>query len=57
MYYNQQTGEVFDTLRAAMQDAAELYDFGDPTNAATWADMPYIELTDKQWNELVAVFG
>lgn len=57
VYYNTDTGEVFDALEDAVQDAREQYDYGDPTNAATWADMPYIELEERQWNMLVEKFG
>lgn len=44
IWQNTETGEVFDSKQAAIEDAAELYDYGDPTNAATWDDMPYIEI-------------
>ena len=44
VWQNTDTGEVFDSKQAAIEDAAELYDYGDPTNAATWDDMPYIEI-------------
>lgn len=54
VWYNRETGEVFDTIGDAMEDAAELYDFGDPTNAATWDDMPYIEI---EWGQLKKVLG
>ena len=57
MFYNRDTGEVFQTRAEAMQDAAEQYDFGDPTNAATWFDLPYVEIEDEQWALLSAAFG
>lgn len=44
MLINTETLEVFDTLDAAIEDAEELYDYGDPTNPVTWADMPYVEV-------------
>lgn len=57
MFYNRDTGEIFETRAAAMADAAELYDFGDETNAATWADMPYIEVEEETMRALARAFG
>lgn len=57
MFYNRDTGEVFETKREAVRDAVEQYDYGDPTNPVTWDDLPYIEIEDKQWDALVRAFG
>lgn len=57
MFYNRDTGEIFETRAAAMADAAELYDFGDETNAATWDDMPYIEVEEETMRALARAFG
>lgn len=48
IWENTDTGELFNTFEDALQDARENYDYGDPTNAATWADMPYVEY-DEDW--------
>lgn len=61
VYYNRETGEVFDTCEAAMADAAELYDFGDETNAVTYmgfpnVELPYIEIEEAQLNALFETF-
>ena len=60
--YNRETGEVFTSREAALLDAAEQYDFGDPTNAMTYMgfpneELPYIEIDDKALGELFRVFG
>ena len=62
MFYNRDTGEVFQTRAEAMQDAAEQYDFGDETNFVTYMgfpneELPYIEVEDEQWERLVRAFG
>ena len=62
VYYNRETGEVFPTREAAMEDAAEQYDFGDETNIITYLgfpndDLPYIEIEEKQLDMLFAAFG
>ena len=44
VWQNTDTGEVFDTKQAAIEAAAENYDYGDPTNAARFDDLPYIEI-------------
>ena len=62
VYYNTETGEVFESRAAAIADAGENYDFGDETNAVTYMGfpnecLPYVELTDGQWSGLVRAFG
>lgn len=44
VYYNRETGELFDTREDALLDAAEQYDFGDPTNMLTYLGFPNDEL-------------
>ena len=61
IYYNRDTGEVFESKRAAMLDAREQYDFGDSTNFVTYLGfpndvLPYIELDRKQYDALAAAF-
>ena len=61
VYYNRETGEVFDTRESALADAAEQYDFGDPTNMFTYLgfpndELPYIEIEEKQLDALFAAF-
>lgn len=58
VYYNRETGEVFDTRSAAIADAGEQYDFGDETNFVTYMgfpndELPYIEIP---WGELKRLF-
>lgn len=58
VYYNRETGEVFDTRSAAIADAGEQYDFGDPTNIITYLgfpndELPYIEV---EWGKLKHAF-
>jgi len=62
MFYNRDTGEVFESRAAAVQDAAEQYDFGDETNFVTYMgfpneELPYIEIEDGQWARLAAAFA
>lgn len=57
VWYNTDTGEVFRSLADAVRDAAELYDYGDDTNAATWEDMPYIEVGEDELYRLSRAFG
>ena len=61
VYYNRDTGEVFKTREAALLDASEQYDFGDPTNMFTYLgfpndELPYIEIEEEQLNKLFAAF-
>lgn len=61
VYYNRETGEVFETRAAALEDAAEQYDFGDETNMFTYLgfpndELPYIEIEEEQLNALFAAF-
>lgn len=61
VYYNRDTGEVFETRAAALADAAEQYDFGDETNAVTYMgfpneELPYIEIEEERLNALFAAF-
>lgn len=61
VYYNRETGEVFETRTAALEDAAEQYDFGDETNMFTYLgfpndELPYIEIEEEQLNALFAAF-
>lgn len=44
VWQNTDTGEVFDSKQAAIEDAAEQYDYGDPTNPVRFEDLPYIEI-------------
>lgn len=48
IWENTDTGEIFNSFEDAVRDAREQYDYGDPTNAVTWADMPYVEY-DEDW--------
>lgn len=62
VYYNMETGEVFETRAAALADAGEQYDFGDPTNMMTYLgfpndELPYIEIEEEQLNMLARAFG
>lgn len=62
VWYNHETGEIFDTREEAMADAAELFDFGDPTNYLTYLgfpndELPYIEVEEGQMNALLNAFG
>lgn len=62
VYYNRETGEVFETKAAALADAGEQYDFGDPTNMFTYLgfpneELPYIEVEEETLAELVRQFG
>lgn len=62
VYYNRETGEVFSTRESALADAAEQYDFGDPTNMFTYLgfpndELPYIEVEEETLAELVRQFG
>lgn len=43
MWQNTETGEVFESIWAAMGDAEELYDYGDPTNPIRFEELPYEE--------------
>lgn len=45
IYMNRETGEVFLTKKAMLEDFALEYDGGDPTNPATW-DEHYDEIPD-----------
>lgn len=60
--YNRETGEVFDTRADALRDAAEQYDFGEPTNMFTYLgfpndELPYIEIEESQLRMLIRAFG
>lgn len=57
VWYNRETGEVFGTREEAVQDAAELYDFGDWTNPVGFDELPYIELPWGRLRRLLAAFG
>ena len=62
VYYNRETGEIFETRAAALADAGEQYDFGDPTNMFTYLgfpndELPYIEVEEETLAELVRQFG
>lgn len=62
VYYNRETGEIFETKAAALADAGEQYDFGDPTNMFTYLgfpneELPYIEVEEETLTELVRQFG
>lgn len=62
VYYNRETGEVFETKAAALADAGEQYDFGDPTNMFTYLgfpneELPYIEIEEETLAELIRLFG
>ena len=62
VYYNRETGEVFETRAAALADAGEQYDFGDPTNMFTYLgfpndELPYIEIEEEKLNGLLRAFG
>lgn len=62
VYYNRETGEIFETRVAALADAGEQYDFGDPTNMFTYLgfpneELPYIEVEEETLAELVRLFG
>ncbi len=62
VYYNRETGEIFETRKDALQDARELYDFGDPTNMFTYLgfpndELPYIEIEEERLNSLLKAFG
>lgn len=41
VYQNIETGEIFETREAAVEDAEELYDYGDPTNPIAFDELPY----------------
>ena len=61
VYYNTETGEVFDTRAEALADAGEQYDFGDPTNIITYLgfpndELPYIEIEEEQLDMLSRAF-
>lgn len=61
VWYNRETGEIFETRDAALQDAAEQYDFGDPTNALTYYgfpndELPYIEVDEDVLRDLARRF-
>jgi len=62
VWYNRETGEIFDTREDAMQDAAEQYDFGDETNFITYLgfpndELPYIEVEEDAMRDLIDKFG
>lgn len=38
VYQNRECGNIFFTYREMMQEAAELYDVGDPTNPLEWRE-------------------
>lgn len=62
VWYNRETGEVFGTIGDAMEDAAELYDFGDETNFITYLgfpneELPYIEIEWGQLKRITSAFG
>ena len=62
VFYNRETGEIFETRDAAIEDAREQYDFGDPTNMLTYLgfpndELPYIEIEERQLKALFAAFG
>jgi hypothetical protein len=38
VYQNREAGNIFLTYREMMQEAAELYDIGDPTNPLDWSE-------------------
>jgi hypothetical protein len=61
VFYNRETGEVFDTREAAIADANEQYDFGDETNYITYLGfpnnvLPYIEIEWGTLKKLQAAF-
>ena len=61
VYYNRETGEVFESRKDALDDAAAQYDFGDPTNMLSYLgfpndELPYIEIEEEQLNALFAAF-
>ena len=61
VFYNRETGEIFETRAAALADAAEQYDLGDETNMFTYLgfpndELPYIEIEERTLNELFAAF-
>lgn len=62
VYYNRETGEVFETRGDALEDAREQYDFGDPTNMLTYLgfpndELPYIEIEEGRLEKLFEAFG
>lgn len=62
VYYNRDTGEVFETRAAALADAEEQYDFGDPTNMFTYLgfpndELPYVEVDEETLRNLFKLFG
>lgn len=61
VYYNRETGEVFETRAAAIKDAREQYDFGYETNIVTYLgfpndELPYIEIEEEQLKLLMRAF-
>jgi len=61
VFYNRETGEIFETREAAVDDAHDLYDFGDETNAVTYLgfpndELPYIEIEERQLRALMKAF-
>lgn len=57
VWYNRETGEVFDSIEDAMEDAAEQYDYGDWTNPVTFDELPYIEIEWGQLRKVLDTFG
>ena len=62
VYYNRETGEVFGTKAEALADAADEYDFGDPTNIITYLgfpndELPYIEVEYGKLKRMFELFG
>lgn len=62
VWYNRETGEVFDSIEDAMEDAAEQYDYGDETNFITYMgfpndELPYIEIEWGQLRKVLDTFG
>lgn len=61
VYYNRETGEIFETREAAIEDAHDLYDFGDETSYITYLgfpndELPYIEVEERQLRALMKAF-
>lgn len=62
VFYNRETGEVFDRIEEAIADARDCYDFGDPTNPITYLgfpndELPYIVVDPEKFGKLCKVFG
>lgn len=62
VWYDKETGEIFETKEDAMRDAAEQFDFGDETNYLTYLgfpndELPYIEVDEDILRDLLDKFG